>query len=67
MIKINGIINGSVTFWALSYVHCIPFSCIGSFHIVYNQANYIKKIFFPSFKKLDQNSINLTNVFDFMG
>ena len=25
--------------WKLNYVDCIPFSCIDSFHIIYNQAN----------------------------
>ena len=50
--KITGIIKESMTFkwkviltlWTLNCIDYVPFSCIGSFHVVYNQANSFKKI-----------------------
>ena len=27
-----------LTFWAINYVDCVPFSCIDSFHIAHNRA-----------------------------
>ena len=51
----------------LNNVHYVPFSCTDSFHIVNNRANWFKKIIFSNSEKHEQTSINLTNVFDFIG
>ena len=55
------------TLWTLNYVDCIPSSCIESFHIVNDRANWFKKVLFLNLQKHDQTSINLADVFDFIG
>ena len=39
----------------MSYVDCIPFSCIDSFHTAHNQAKHFKKILFSNFRKTRSN------------
>ena len=55
-----------LTLWTLNDVYCVPFSCVDFFHIVHNLANLIKKILILSLQK-HQTSVDLINVFDFIG
>ena len=74
-IKIIGIIKNLwhlnnvkliLTLWKLNYVDCVLFSCILSILFTIEPTN-LKKYFSWIFEKHDQTSINLTNVFDFIG
>ena len=40
-----------LTLWTLNYVDYVPFSCVDSFHIGHNWANWFKKILLDIFKK----------------
>ena len=41
----------------------VSFSCIDSFRIVYNRVTLFKKLYSGTSKKLDQDFINLSNVY----
>ena len=43
------------TLWTLNYVDSIPFSCIDSLHMAYNQAKQFKKILFSNYRKTWSN------------
>ena len=50
------------TLWTLTYVDCIPFSCIDSFHVAHNQPYNLRKFCFRISEKHDQTFIFVEGV-----
>ena len=52
----------------LDYVNCVPFSCSDTFHNSSQSSQQIqKKPYCRISEKHEKTSINLSNVFDFLG